>query len=742
MAESQAKRSHGWLVVVVVVVVVALSIIAALVWWNFANIQNELYKERAYHLEETSLTQAEKVDTVLNERWDVLSAAEKILDRASYDDTSSLLNALSVADEILPTTNASLVAVDNKRTCYNINAENNIQTWKSTDMLLSDNERQITLEEQSVNSIGTSESMIFLYKLASPIEIGDGSTRVTHIALIESLDTFRSVFYASVYDNKNQTILLNADGTRVYYDINSTMFNNYNVLRSIEGASFMYGGSYEDFLAKFIAGETASAEIHAEDGNYFICSTTLQDGWRYLTIVEEEYVSANSTGFLGSVISSLATLVAVILLITVAAVWLGMSLRSSRRTEELSRRKNQELEVANEAARVAEAKAVSANAAKSDFLSNMSHDIRTPINGIIGMLDIADLHRDNPEEAVAYLDRIRGVTNHLLTLINDVLDMSKAESGKVDLAHEAFDIKELLEECAAIEVGQMRGRELTFKADLDGIRHQYLYGSPLHLRRIYLNILGNAVKYTNDGGHITLTADELIDNDPKMAKIRVIISDDGIGMSKEFQQVIFDPFTRADNSNSSEMRGTGLGMAIVKRLVEIMKGSVTVDSELDRGSTFTVVLPLEINENGAAEAKAAAKESEKQIDISGFKILLVEDNDLNREIAKTLLEERGVIITEAINGEEAVDAFSSNAAGTFDAILMDVMMPVMDGLEATRAIRALSREDAHSIPIIAMTANAFAEDIAATKAAGMNEHLAKPLDFNALVKTLAHYVSR
>lgn len=630
-----------------------------------------------------------------------------------------------------------------------------------------------------------------MLKLDSPMSYGDGTASLTHIALIQPIDVFKDAFKASVYDNKNQTIILNSDGTRVYFDGEDSLFTGYNVFTALSDAEFKNNVTLDSFRAASTADTAGTAEIVYKGSTYFVACTALNGGWQYLAVVPEQYVSANSTGFIGSVISSFAFFIALLTIVVVAMTFFITVARNRKNQVEREQEVNRQLNIANKAAheaeavarraevvaREAEAKAVNASAAKSDFLSNMSHDIRTPINGIIGMLDIADLHRDNHEEVLGYLDRIRGVTNHLLTLINDVLDMSKAESGKVELSHEAFDMRELLSECIDITAGQIQGRDLAFHENLDGLEHRYLYGSPLHLRRIFLNILGNAVKYTNDGGHITFTVDELTSENAGVAQIRVATADDGIGMSKEFQKEIFEPFTRADNTNSSELRGTGLGMAITKNLVDLMGGTIEVESELGAGSTFTVVLPLEINAAanvaaaagassgmaagaaagagvvagtgtgmGIAAAGAAGIDGSAQTteprDISGFKLLLVEDNELNREIAKTLLEEKGAIITEATNGQEALDIFSAARPGTFDAILMDVMMPVMDGLDSTRAIRALNRVDAAQIPIIAMTANAFAEDVAAAKEAGMNEHLAKPLNFDVVAKTLSKYVTR
>ena len=396
--------------------------------------------------------------------------------------------------------------------------------------------------------------------------------------------------------------------------------------------------------------------------------------------------------------------------------------------------KNQQLSVAVQ-------EADRANAAKTSFLSRMSHDIRTPLNGIIGLLEIDAAHPDDRELIDSNREKMRVSANHLLSLLNDVLQMSKLESGEIALGHEPIDLNRLAAEVMTIVSQRAAESGITMENDRrsEQVSAPWVYGSPLHLRQIFLNIYTNCIKYNKPGGSIT-TLFQCVEKDEKTVTYRWTISDTGIGMSEEFLGHIFDPFTQEKTDARSIYQGTGLGMAIVKGLVEQMHGSIEVGSTLGVGSTFTITIPFEIAES--VEVKPARRNDVGQADIRGLRLMLAEDNDLNAEIAKMLLEDAGVIVTGVGDGRQAVSLFREKPAGTFDVILMDIMMPVMDGLTATKTIRALDRPDARTIPIIAMTANAFEEDAQKCLAAGMNAHLAKPLDIGKLIATIAQYKAK
>ena len=381
--------------------------------------------------------------------------------------------------------------------------------------------------------------------------------------------------------------------------------------------------------------------------------------------------------------------------------------------------------------------AENANRAKTIFLNNMSHDIRTPMNAIMGFTDIAMKYNPKPEVENC-LQKIRESSEHLLTLINDVLDISRIESGKIKFAPIGVDIVEVADTVLSIMYGFLSNRNITFHTHLAIPETRYVLADAVRIREVLVNILGNAVKFTGDGGSITFTSDYLPGADDRHMIVRYRVTDTGVGMTKEFVKHIFDEFSQEESSARTHYKGSGLGMAISKRYVDLMGGNISVESEKGKGSTFTVELPLELTEADKVQKQASPVDS---TDLTGVKILMAEDNDLNAEIAMVQLEELGIHITRASDGKEALKIFASNQPGTFDIIFMDIMMPKMNGYEATKAIRALqNRPDARTIPIIAMTANAFAEDVQASLDAGMNDHLSKPIVMEEVIKAIARNI--
>lgn len=389
------------------------------------------------------------------------------------------------------------------------------------------------------------------------------------------------------------------------------------------------------------------------------------------------------------------------------------------------------LQQKNEQLKEAVQQADRANAAKTNFLSRMSHDIRTPLNGIIGLLEIGEAHPENAGLIRANEKKMKVAANHLLSLINDILQMSKLESGEIQLAHEPMNLQTLCEEVRIIVEQRAAEAGITMKygRSEEAAALPDVYGSPLHVRQILLNIYGNCIKYNRVGGSVT-TVCTCSDTGDRRVTCRWRIQDTGIGMTKEFLKHIYDPFAQERTDARSVYNGTGLGMAIVKKLIDKMNGTIEIESEPGVGSTFVLTIPFELAAPIPESERQAALQEKTCTDIRGLHLLLAEDNELNAEIAQTLLEDEGVTITLAHDGQETLDLFQTNPPGTFDGILMDVMMPVIDGLTATRAIRALPREDARTIPIIAMTANAFDEDIRRCQEAGMNAHLSKPLQMD------------
>ena len=398
---------------------------------------------------------------------------------------------------------------------------------------------------------------------------------------------------------------------------------------------------------------------------------------------------------------------------------------------------NQKLKKAKNVATEALQTAENANKAKTDFLSNMSHDIRTPMNAIIGITSLIRHDAGNKAKVIEYADKIDISSQHLLGIINDVLDMSKIEAGKTVFKYSDFSILDLVQELNTIFHTQIYEKQQTLTIIKENIQHEWVNGDQVHLMQIFSNLLSNAVKYTQEGGKIQFFVEECETKSSVYAKYRFLVSDNGMGMSADFKDTIFDAFTRAESSLTNKIQGTGLGMAITKNLVEAMGGTIDVESELGQGSCFEVLLDLKIAEDRTV-ALAAQEETDEQDGniLQGMRFLCAEDNELNAEILTELLKIEGAECTICENGEEILKAFEQSAPGDYDMILMDVQMPVMNGYEATKAIRKSSHKLAKTIPIIAMTANAFSEDIQHSLAAGMNAHVSKPVEMKVLEKTI------
>ena len=386
---------------------------------------------------------------------------------------------------------------------------------------------------------------------------------------------------------------------------------------------------------------------------------------------------------------------------------------------------------------IAAKKAEAANRAKTEFLQRMSHDIRTPINGICGMVDIAEHYADDVEKQSEYREKVKSASHLLLEMLNDVLDMSKLESGEVMLEEIPLNLSSIFEEVLVVIEQMAAEQNIRIMWEEKEIIHRNLIGSPGYVKRILMNILSNAVKYNKENGNIYISCREIVSDQPEMTMIEFTCRDTGIGMTEAFQKQIFEPFAQEHAGSRTKFAGTGLGMPITKKLVEKMGGTIFFESKEGAGTTFVIRIPFKIDQD--------ADEREEQEDVSGksikgLHILLVEDNDLNMEIAEFMLQNEGAAVSKAWNGQEAVEIFRNSVPGEFDVILMDIMMPVMNGYEATKMIRSMDREDAKVIPIIAMTANAFTEDRLRVKEAGMNEHIAKPIDIKLLVKVIHEFV--
>ena len=410
----------------------------------------------------------------------------------------------------------------------------------------------------------------------------------------------------------------------------------------------------------------------------------------------------------------------------------------SHRTNQVHQKLDQEKDEKYKAELLTAAKkAEAANEAKTEFLQRMSHDIRTPINGICGLVNMADHYADDMEKQTECRTKVKEASNLLLELVNDVLDMSKLESGEIVLEEIPFNLSSIYREVLVVIEQMAAEQNIRLVWEKKEITHRDFIGSPGYVKRVMMNILSNAVKYNRENGHIYVSCIEIPSEQPGMTTMEFVCRDTGIGMADEFQKHIFEPFAQEYTGSRTKFAGTGLGMAIAKNLVEKMGGTISFESEEGAGTTFVIRVPFRIDTDRDSKVETGEK---TEASIRGLHILLAEDNDLNMEIAEFMLQNEGVEVTKAWDGQEAVELFRKSEPGEFDVILMDIMMPVMNGYEAAKMIRSMDREDAKAIPIIAMTANAFAEDRIRAKEAGMDEHVAKPVDVELLIKVIHRLV--
>lgn len=531
-------------------------------------------------------------------------------------------------------------------------------------------------------------------------------------------------FLSGYVMEKNGTIVISSDDTVTASNDRSLVGKDVDEIRVVN--KLQKNGKYNELIAATQKGKLLSH-------HYYGIMDHGKDCYIYAVLPESSVFTYTPRVMLYALIAYLAVLALLYYMrVNAESRHHEEQIKAQREYAVSLKNKNKQLTVAKE-------QADRANAAKTSFLSRMSHDIRTPLNGIIGLLDIDEKHPDDEELIRTNHAKMRIAANHLLSLINDVLQMSKLESGEVVLSEEPIRIDNLVSDVMLL-MGQRAaeaGVTIEYDTESDSNDVDTVYGSPLHLRQIFLNIYSNCVKYNKKGGSIR-TLFECTERDSKTVAYRWTITDTGIGMSEEFLKHIFDPFTQENIDARSVYHGTGLGMSIVKSLLDKMNGSIDVSSELGVGSTFVITIPFKLAESEKLDTKVESFAEDLSLD--GINVLLVEDNELNAEIAKTLLEDMGADITLALDGKQAVDMFSASPAGEFDIIITDVMMPVMDGIEEAKTIRGLDHPDAKSIPIVAMTANVFAEDINNCIAAGMNAHIAKPLNMARLIVTIKRLV--
>ena len=563
------------------------------------------------------------------------------------------------------------------------------------------------------------------------------------------LDSMLSV---KSYNGNAYLFMLDNDGNITYTNQKEDkFFRNYFLLKHLKGDQAITEEE-ADSLQKKLDGREQGVELVESDKPYYLGYCPIENNNTMLICIVEKSVVDNVLRDYQKTIVFETILMAGFILLLFAGLFYSISRRSlaeqkaeyEKRNNEIQTQAMKEMEESNKKLKKAKdittealQTAENANKAKTDFLSNMSHDIRTPMNAIIGMTSLIRHDAGNKAKVIEYADKIDISSQHLLGIINNVLDMSKIEAGKTVFKYTDFSILDFITELNTIVHSQIDEKNQTLTIIKENIRHEWVNGDQVHLMQIFSNLVSNAVKYTQEGGKIQFLVEECETKSSVYAKYRFLVSDNGMGMSADFKDTIFDAFTRAESSMTNKIQGTGLGMAITKNLVEAMGGTIDVESELGQGSCFEVLIDLRIAEDRfVSSAEQAEKDEPAGNVLKGMRFLCAEDNELNAEILMELLKIEGAECTICENGKRVLEAFEQSAPGDYDMILMDVQMPVMNGYEATKAIRRSSHELAKTIPIIAMTANAFSEDIQHSLAAGMNAHVSKPVEMKVLEKTI------
>lgn len=836
---------------------VAAAVLGVVLFLNFYHSYNDgiLYSERLNQMKEVTTQLFEGLNDVLELRWADARSHTNQLMRSGIHTSQELYQFIKEQEEVcdMPQNGTSLVAVDTRGRYY---TSSGAMDLTENINYFFDEPEHVSFVSSSLN--GGTTNIVFMYRLSSPMEISDGDDRISlmYFGTVQAMQELGQYFNCKAYNDNNSVYVLDQNGSKIFSSNSIELISGHNVYSVLRQMEYLHGSNFEQTQQELNSNGIAYSNAVLDGEEYYYALRRLDTAdWTLMFLIPSSYVAVNTVNLVDTTGSIIMTFAGVMLVLCVGFVYLVLrsqqkeALRAernnTRRMEELNsilEAKNEQLRQANTEIENARRAAEVANKAKTTFLSNMSHDIRTPMNAIVGIADLLGYETDSSERIKEYTRRLQNSSHHLLGLLNDILDMSRIESGISSLNIEKLELSEQISQIETIIRTNTRERRQQFEIRTRMIRHEQINGNGTHLRQILLNILTNAAKYTPDGGRIIFEITEL-DSEPGYAEYQFTISDNGMGMSQEFISTIFSPFTRAENSVTNKVQGTGLGMTITKSLVDMIGGRIDVQSEPGKGSRFTVTLKFKADENERSEingmmmigrdddvtvsAKAhgvtpetvcsigAAAEllsrgaydvvlitsgicenisgddisrlrgaSEKPVKIagicsdtlaqrfqetldcaivvpffwgklengladenekkkaesgsalSGVRFLCAEDNEMNAVILEANLKWRGASCRIFPDGKSLVDYFAAADPGEYDMILMDVQMPLMNGYEAARAIRKSSNPDGKAIPIIAMTANAFSDDIRACLNAGMDAHVSKPVDMSAFEKTV------
>ena len=706
-------------------------------------IRDIIYKERLNQMEEVTRQMFQNLEDVIDSHWNRVTEECNYLKDANIQTTDELCKHMKKKYDLstYAEQKITLMAMDSEGGYYT--EDGRIGLFRDLDYF-EDNPEQISFVFDSLTD--NQSEMVFLKRLPEPIELqnGEEKTTISYLGISQDMEQLNPYFSCDAYNGNNSVYVLDDNGFKLFNSNQVELIKGHNVFSVLQNMKYLHNSSFDKTKAELEKKGCSYSNAILDGTEYFYALKRLENAeWTLIFLVPAEYVATNTL----KLVNFVMVFIVIFTVIAAVCVMLGISFVMRRNQQEAIRVErennarletvNTELRQAKKAAEEAFQVAEEANKSKSSFLANMSHDIRTPMNAIIGITSLIRYDAGDKGKVIEYADKIDTSSQHLLGIINDVLDMSKIEAGKTVFKYSDFSIVEFIQELDTIFHSQIYEKKQTFTITKENIQHEWVNGDRVHLMQIFSNLLSNAIKYTQEGGEIQLLAEECESNSSIYAKYRFLVSDNGMGISADFKNTIFDTFTREENSLTNKIQGTGLGMAITKNLVDSMGGTIDVESEPGQGSCFEIFMDLKIAEEESVSPALQAETDEQDDNIlQGMKFLCAEDNELNAEILTELLKFKDAECTICENGEEILKAFEQSVPGDYDMILMDVQMPLMNGYEATKAIRRSSHKLAKTIPIIAMTANAFSEDIQHSLAAGMNAHVSKPVEMKVLEKTI------